>query len=253
MELSDFLAHNPSFAAERATDQVLAIAWFWYRHANKTTFTYAEMTNCFTSIALMPTLVTAAFTELNQGDRRKLVSPQLNVHQVATYALQDLDKKFAHCMEHHQTVEIKKLLTDLLATITDTDQRQYLDETILCLKHTAFRAATIMAWNLGYDHLCRYILADQARRAEFNKHAVKHAAKSKVTELIDFAASKESLVLQWSRSADIIEKHPYQLLQHALDRRNMAAHPSNISPSLSNVESIIDDIVRQVIHKHPLQ
>jgi hypothetical protein len=227
MELNDFLALNPSFATDPAADQVLAIAWFWHHHADKRTFTYPDMQNCFTSIALMPTLVTAAFTELTQGDRRKLVSPKLNVHQLALYALHDLDKKFAHCIEDQQTIEIKKLLTDLLDTIPDIEQRNYLNETIICFKHKAYRAAITMAWNLGYDHLCRYIFEDQTRLDEFNKHAT----KSKVTVLTDFAANKESLVLQWSRAANIIEKNTLLILEAALDRRNMAAHPSNIIPS----------------------
>ncbi len=249
MELSDFLALNPSFATDPAADQVLAVAWFWHHHADKMTFTYPEMQSCFKKLALMPTVVAGAFIELKGSSHPKLVSPFQNVQQLALYTLQELDKKFAHCIEHHQTIEIKKLLTDLLDTIPDIEQRTYLNETIICFKHKAYRAATIMAWNLGYDHLCRYILEDQARLDEFNKHAT----KSKVNVLTDFAANKESLVLQWSRAANIIEKNTLLILEADLDRRNMAAHPSNIIPSPSNVESIIDDVVRQVIHKYPLR
>jgi hypothetical protein len=114
--------------------------------------------------------------------------------------------------------------------------------------HRAFRAATVMAWNLAYDHLCRYILDDPTRLADFNNHA-----RPSVSAQADFGGFKESQVLQWSRAANIIDKPTLQLLENGLNRRNQAAHPSKTSPSASNVESLIDDLVRHVIHKYPLQ
>ena len=86
------------------------------------------------------------------------------------------------------------------------------------------------------------------RLADFNKHA-----KPPITGQADFAGFKESQVLQWSRAANIIDKPTLQLLENGLNRRNQAAHPSNASPSASNVESLIDDLVRHVILKYPLR
>jgi hypothetical protein len=249
MNIQDFIRHNASFPTDNPIDQVLAIAWFWYTHENKPTFTYDEMGNCFTAIPLPSVRVIDGIAGLVLQQPAKIMSPELNTYQLTLPTRLELDQKYAHCKEHQQTIEVKKLLTDLLDSVPDTEQRKYLHETLTCFKHEAFRAAIIMAWNLAYDHLCRYILEDATRLAEFNKHVV----KDKVTVLTEFAAYKESQVLQWSRAAKIIDKHPLQLLEHALTRRNMAAHPSDTTPSLSNVESTIDDLVRHVIHKHPLQ
>ena len=144
---------------------------------------------------------------------------------------------------------MNKLLTDLLDATTNPEQNVYLQETLICFRNKAFRAATVMAWNLAYDHLCRYILDDPNRLADFNNHA-----KPPINVQPDFAGHgfKESQVLQWSKAAKIIDKPTLHFLENGLNRRNMAAHPSNVSLSVSNVESIIDDLVRQVIHKYPL-
>jgi hypothetical protein len=249
MTLKEFVQQNPSFATEGIGNQVLAIAWYWRTYEPDRVLQFNELVQAFKDIALDSTQLLETWNTLISQEPKALVMTTLNEYQIALPFRLNLDQKYATSQGRPQSAAVKKLLTDLLATIPDTEQRIYLDETIICLKNEAYRAAIIMAWNLGYDHLCRYILQDQGRLDDFNKHVV----KNKVTLLIDFADSKESQVLQWSRAANIIEKHTLLLLEAALDRRNMAAHPSSTSQSLSNVESIIDDVVKQVIHKYPLR
>jgi hypothetical protein len=52
-------------------------------------------------------------------------------------------------------------------TLNDT-QRHLLDETIRCIECEAFRAGSVMGWNLIYDYLRRWVWDDPTRRAAFN-------------------------------------------------------------------------------------
>ena len=247
MDIHEFIRLNPSFPTDKPTEQVLAISWFWLRHQQKAVFTYEEMKELFTSIALPTSRATDGLADLLKLTTSPLFAPKYSTYQLTLPAQQQLDEKYAHCKEHHQTIAVKKLLTDLLGGSLKPEQNVYLNETITCFQHGAPRAAIVMAWNLAYDHLIRYVLDDQALIAAFNKHA-----KPPVSQQEDFANFRESLILQWCRAAQILPKHLMQILDHGLTRRNTAAHPSGVMPSLSNVESHIDELVREVIHKLPL-
>ena len=247
MDLEEFVRRNPSLSNESTADQVLAIAWFWRTHQATRILTFLAMEKAFKDIGLNYTNLAKVWGDLYSNEPKQLIIITHNNYKLSLPTLIALDQKYALCKEHQQTIEVKKLLTDLLEDVAKPEEQVYLNETIICFENKAFRAAVVMAWNLAYDHLCRYILDDQTRLSEFNKHA-----KSPVKVQADFSAFKESLVLQWCRAANIIEKHPMQLLEHGLTRRNMAAHPSDVTTSSSNAESTIEDLVKQVIHKYPL-
>ena len=247
MDIREFVNLNPSFPTDSTIDQLFALAWFWHTHEQKERFTFPDLKQTFASLALPTVPLTDAVATLLKATPPQLLTPVLNLYQLPLPIRIRLDEKYSHCKEHHQTIAVKKLLTDLLDGRLKPEQNVYLDETITCFQYGAPRAAIVMAWNLAYDHLTRYILDDQVRVATFNQHA-----KPPVTQQEDFASIRESLILQWCRAAHIIPKHLMQILDHGLTRRNMAAHPSGVMPSPSNVESYIDELVREVIHKMPL-
>ena len=56
--------------------------------------------------------------------------------------------------------------------MSDEGERLFLSEAIKCYNVKAFRAAIIMAWNLAYDRLLHWIIADQQRLVAFNSRIV---------------------------------------------------------------------------------
>jgi hypothetical protein len=74
-----------------------------------------------------------------------------------------------------------------------------------------------------------------------------------VTKRDDFADLKESQVIQACRAADIIDKHVLNILNEALNRRNMAAHPSDVDIEQIDAEQTVKSLVKNVVYKYKLR
>ena len=158
MNLQEFVKQNLSLAEATTEDQELAIAWFWHTHDPDHELRYNNLQQAFKDIGLDSRNLASTWQSLYGASPKKYIAISINNYKLSLPTLLELDQKYAHCKEHQQSIEVKKLLTDLLAATTNQDENVYLDETIICFRNQAFRAATVMAWNLAYDHLCRYIL-----------------------------------------------------------------------------------------------
>lgn len=150
------------------------------------------------------------------------------------------------------TVYVEKILNDLPPKLAKPDERTYLEETLICVRHKAFRAAVVMAWNLAYDHFCYWILVDSTRLGEFNATSPKRHAGMKYPPVVNrdgFTEMKESHVIEIATSAGIINKNVARVLSEKLTRRNMAAHPSDVSTIQNTAEEVIRDLVENVVLK----
>jgi hypothetical protein len=166
-------------------------------------------------------------------------------HRVAD----ELTEKYG---QRDATIHVDNLLTGLPGKLAKPDERTYLEETLICFRHKAFRAAVVMAWNLAYDHLCHWILADSKRLADFNDASPLRHPKMKyppVTKREDFIDVKESHVIEIASSANVITTNVYRVLDEKLRRRNMAAHPSDVSTLQPTAEEFIRDIIENVVLK----
>jgi hypothetical protein len=107
-----------------------------------------------------------------------------------------------------------------------------------------------MSWNLAFDHLTSWILADAARVATFNATAgARYPAKrgAHVSKGDDFAEFKESEIIEICRTARLISKNITDILRDKLKRRNIAAHPSNVKFVQSQADDAITDLVHNVV------
>ena len=126
----------------------------------------------------------------------------------------------------------------------------FLEETLICFKNAAFRAAVVMAWNLAYDHLCVWIHTKHL--AAFNTRLPIRFPKADLQPIVnrdDFTEMKESQVIEACRSAGIITGSVFKVLDEKLKKRNLAAHPSGIAISQLTAEEMIHDLVENVILK----
>ena len=124
-------------------------------------------------------------------------------------------------------------------------------EALNCYRVKAYRAAIIMAWNLAYDHLVRWIVSDPVRLNEFNLAIPVRYPKSKIVirNEDDFSDLKESELLEVCRAANLIHKNTAHILKDKLTRRNAVAHPSSIVVTQHQADDAISDLINNVILK----
>lgn len=142
-----------------------------------------------------------------------------------------------------------------------TPQKHLLDETIRCLECEAYRSAAVMGWNLAYDYIRQWILADSGRLAAFNDELVKIANRKgattpkfqKVNVYEDFFESNpspgEREVLDVCEDAKLIQGKPYDALCHYLRQRNEYAHPNNAEPTIYKVNAYIEELINTIRSK----
>ena len=150
------------------------------------------------------------------------------------------------------TIQVTDLLAGLPNSVPDLAERTFLDETLVCFKHGAFRAAIVMAWNLAYHHLCDLVLKRELTKFNAQWPLVYQGHHKKgnkaIAKMEDFSDElKESEVIEICNSAGIISKDIHKILKAKLDRRNSAAHPSTVKIEQLQAEEFIDDIVKNVV------
>ena len=146
-------------------------------------------------------------------------------------------------------VAISQILSELPTKVPDTAERVFLTEALNCYRVKAYRAAIIMTWNLAYDHLVRWILADAGRVQALNsgiagKYPKKNLVVAKVEDLDDL---KESELIEAARTGKLLDKNTYQILKDKLTRRNTVAHPSSVTVTQHQADDAVSDLVNNVI------
>jgi len=142
------------------------------------------------------------------------------------------------------------VLRELPSKLIVPVEKAYLDEALRCFRHDAVRAAIVMTWNLAYAHLCNVILVKHL--PAFNTQLPLSFPRAEISTIAtrdDFEALKESQVLQVAKSANIISGSVHKILKEKLDRRNIAAHPSNVVIRPETAEEFILDLVQNVVLK----
>src|SRR5260370_17888820 len=122
-----------------------------------------------------------------------------------------------------------------------------------CYNSRAFRAAIVMVWNLAYDHLLHWILADSGRLAAFQAHIAgrvgpKKAAAITITKREDFEDLKESETLDICGTAGLFSSdNTKKILEIQLTKRNLAAHPSLVVIAGPQAEDPISSLINNVV------
>jgi hypothetical protein len=176
-----------------------------------------------------------------------------------------LDEKYG---EHETTIGVSKLLKELPGKVADEAERIFLKEAISCYHHKNFLAAIIMAWNLTYDHLLRWIIAGSARMAAFQSNMAgrigpKKAAAVTITNRESFEDFKESETLDICGGAGLFasfrattarewtfsetREFPLDPPNPLSTQRNMAAHPTLQEIGAAQAGDAITSLVQNVV------
>jgi hypothetical protein len=251
MKCEDFYEQNKTLLFWSLEDQFLAWGWFLTACLGKEKFTGADVCDCYKALDLKaPPYLSTAGGKLRLDGR--LIATATNVYKLERTTREELDTKFAHGKERPATVAVIDALTNLPNQLTNLAVRTYLDEALICFKHGALRAAVVMAWNLAYDHLCHFVLADPTRWGNFNNQLPRSFPRADISAIIkrdDFGELKESQVLRVCDSAHIISADVHRIMTDKLGKRNSAAHPSGVFISQHTAEEFIIDLINNVVLK----
>lgn len=145
--------------------------------------------------------------------------------------------------------DISERLAELSTRITDTQEANFLDETLKCLKTAAPRAAIVMAWNLAYHHLRSWILARHL--PAFNTELTsRYRSKMKTFDPVtchDDFPDGEWFVLDLCRAAGFLDSHRFGILEGALKKRNRYAHPSPVKASGPEATGYVAELLTHVL------
>lgn len=250
MTLKEFVAAVPGFAGLQHPEKILHFGWYLHTNGEKERFDQAAIRACYKDQHL---------PEPNYSEQlKRLVGrrPRVLLQDASGYRLEHakrakLDEKYG---EHETTIAVSKLLKELPGKVASEAERIFLKEAISCYHHKNFRAAIIMAWNLTYDHMARWIIADRARLASFNsKIAQRLGVNSKrasitIAKREDFEHLEEKEMIDIMGNAGLLPStNAKKILEIQLTRRNMVAHPSLVTTDAPQADDAITSLVQNIV------
>jgi hypothetical protein len=249
MELHEFTAIVPGFSSISQADQILHFAWYLHTHRGKDSFDQAAIRCCYKERHMGEPNLSLVFRRLLER-RPKVLLQSGSSYRLESKVREHLDKKYG---QHETTIAVSQMLRDLIGKVSDEAERLFLSEAIKCYNAKASRAAIVMAWNLAYDHLLNWILADTTRLAGFNARILarvgaKRGSGFAVTKREDFEEFKEGEVLDICSNAGIFPStNTKKILDIQLTKRNLAAHPSLVTIDAPQADDTISSLANNVV------
>jgi hypothetical protein len=246
MELEELRQAVPSLSQLGHPNKIKILGWYLHAHKGMVHFQGKDIGKCYDALDLArPFNFGGYFGNLVRASE---LLKTASGYRLENGVREELDKKLARRVN----VLVTEPLRSLPERIPNLAERAYLDETLGCFMAKAYRASVVMCWNLGFDHLCEFVLADAGRLADFNAQLPKSFPKADITSVSkrdDFTELEESQVLQVCKSSNIISGNLHKVLREKLDRRNIAAHPSSVTTSAPSAEEFIKDLIENVVLK----
>jgi hypothetical protein len=247
-ELKEFIEANPAFYRQNGMDKILTIAWYLEAKAKRQSFGSAYMRTCFREIGDDPPNISMYLQRLSDKKPPQLIL-QGQAYRLSGEMRRKLDRKYG---EDVTVAKVASTLAELPAKVPEIAEREFLTEALNCYKVKAYRAAIVMTWNLAFDHLTQWVLADQTKLDAFNvaasgKFNNNNNKKPIVSQPDHFDEFKEFEIIQCIRIARLVDKNTCKILEEKLARRNMAAHPSRIVVTQHQADDAITDLVNNVI------
>lgn len=248
MELSDCVNSLPEFVGMNQVEKVKFLGWFILFHRGKDRFSTTDIRLCFEALHLEVPNITDILTKLEKRNPKVILKDGRGWRLERTVR-QEMDKKYGN---RPASIAVDKMLAELPGKIPDDTKRKYLSEALDCYRIKAYRAAIVMTWNLAYDHLLNWILADPTRLTDFNTQiAIQFPRKAglAMSRQDDFEELKESEVVRIAASSNLFSGSVKKILEEKLTRRNLSAHPTTIEITQYQAEDTISDLVNNVVLK----
>jgi hypothetical protein len=249
MELSEFVAAVQGFGSLSQPDQILHFMWYLHKHEKRDVIGQAMIRECFKKRHMDEPDLSKIFQRLRVR-RPKVVLEAGHGIKLEAKIRDDFDKKYG---QHETTIAVSQMLKDLIGKVSDEAERLFLSEANKCYHVKAFRAAIVMAWNLAYDHLLKWIIADPQRLSDFNSKIIAKIGTRRGTGVViedrlDFEQLGEQEVLDICSNAGLFPSNNTKtILDIQLKKRNMAAHPSLVVMDGPQADDTISSLVNNVV------
>jgi hypothetical protein len=246
MQLSEFTDLVPGFQDLSQLEQIIHFGWYLHHYQRKEIFGQVAIRDCFKERNMVVPNTSVLFKRLVERRPRVVIESGKGL-KIEAKTRDALDKKYG---QHESTIAVSKMLNDLVGKLSDEAERHFLSEAIKCYHVRAARAGIIMAWNLAYDHMLKWILADAQRLADYNASVAVVFPKRAGTVIVkrdDFEEWKEANVLDIAGNAGLISPNIKKVLKIQLDKRNLAAHPSLVEIHAPQADDTISSLVNNVV------
>lgn len=245
MDLKDFVRQVPGFDDLSHPERIKIFAWYLHTHAGRERVDVDAIRRCYEQLHYEPPNLSRDMARLAERRPAELLKDSTG-YRLEARVREQLDAKYG---EAPSSIAVAKLLAELPSKVAGADQSVFLRETLDCYRVKAFRSAIVMAWNLAYDHLLKWLLADAARVQTFNQRIPVRFPKKQVqvANFDDFEDLKESEVVEVANSAGLLSGNVVKVLDKELKRRNSAAHPSPTTFTQYQAEDSITDLVNNVV------
>lgn len=250
MELRDFVRQVKGFDNLTHPEKVKHFAWWLHTHGNRDRFDVAAIRKCYSELGMQPAPNPAQELARLEAKRPRVLLKDAQGYRLEKSVRDGLDAKYG---EHHTSVVVSQTLRNLPGKITNQAEKLFLSEALTCYRNQAFRSAVVMTWNLAYDHLLNWILADAKRLTAFNAAITKRYPQDRrkagmvIASRIDFEDLKESEAVEIAAKAALFSDNAKKILLEKLTKRNMAAHPSLVTITIHQADDVITDLVNNVV------
>jgi hypothetical protein len=230
-------------------DRVLAVLYYRERYEQKTALTVEEIreglrnarSKGWAKVNVADVLNKSGFlvdTSGIQGKRRLwnlTDSGREHVRNILSLPKADVE------VEH----DVGTLAT-LVATVSDPDVRDYLEEALKCLQVGALRACVVFVWTAGIRTTQMRLMGKGATAVTAAVRA--HDPKVKgVRTVDDFAYVKDATTLLVAKDLGILDKNEKDTLTEALNLRNRCGHPGKYRPGVKKVSAFVEDVTSIVL------
>jgi hypothetical protein len=248
--VEEAVARVPEFNGWNHAERIRFLMWYLHTQRKQEYVRPGDVRSCLAELRIDGPASYSPFFHAMVSRKPKEALRTSKGYQLERRVREAFNAKYA---QRGSMQALTKELQDLESKVANADQRAYLDEAIICFKNKAFRAAIVMSWNLGYDHLLRYIFNDPQRLADFNRQLQvvyqKKPPVAAINKFDDFGFMKEDQVLTVGKSATILSNSRHKVMKEKLDRRNAVAHPGGLVVNDVTAEEFIRDLIDNVIVK----
>lgn len=247
MTLEEFAQLVPGLSAMSNVDKIKHLAWYVLSQDGRDRFTTGDIRRCFDQLHYAPPgNLSGQLQQMADGKPPKLLKDSRGF-RLEGRVKEQLDTKYG---TRPETISVAASLQNLPGKISNQAEQLFLTEALNCFRSRAFRATIVMTWNLAYDHLLNWVLANHV--STFNPGiAGRNPRKASlvIRKRDDFEELKESEVIDICGTTGIINGSVKKILVEKLNKRNMAAHPSIVEIGQHQAEDVITDLVNNVILK----
>ena len=224
MTLVEFLA---PLAKKTHQDRVLAVLYYRERYEQKTALTVDEVRQGLRNARAK------RWAKVNVADVLSKSGPLVDTSGLQgkkrLWNLTDSGREHVRALLGLPKADVEVehdvgTLEDVVATVTDAEVRDYLEEALKCLQVGSLRGCTVFVWVAA-------IRTIQSNMMSKGPNAVttalqKHDPKARAIKSLDhFAHVKDATALLAAKDLGILDKNQKDTLTEALNLRNRCGHP----------------------------